>query len=183
MKNPSSGMLLIADPFLKDPSFSRSVILLCESGDSGSLGLIINKPIDLSLHQVAPDLTSEKIPLYYGGPIQTDSLHFIHQMPDYIPGGMALQPDLIWGGNFETVLALIRNQELNLEKIKIFMGYSGWGKHQLEDELKGKSWMVTSASPRLVFQEKDSQIWKQSLVSMGEDFAIMANFPIDPALN
>ena len=176
-------MLLIADPFLKDPHFSRTVILLCESQESHSFGLILNRAFGKTLHQIAPDFTSEDIPLYYGGPVQSDSLHFIHQMPDQIPGGHALFPDLVWGGNFETLLILLKNRDLDLKKIKFFMGYAGWGKHQLEEEMEKKSWIISKANGNLVFKEKESQIWKQSLLSMGDDFAMMANYPIDPSLN
>ncbi|HVI48978.1 MAG TPA: YqgE/AlgH family protein [Chitinophaga sp.] len=179
----SPGILLIADPFLKDPNFARTVILLCEHQEKGSFGFVINKLFDQHLDALIPDVLMNNIPVYFGGPVQIDTIHFIHQLPDLITGGAEVIPGVYWGGRFETVVELINKGMLDLKKIKFFIGYSGWTGGQLEDELKEKSWITSASSPSLIFEPKEEQIWQQSLKNLGSNFAMMANFPIDPSLN
>ena len=86
MIDPASGILLIADPFLKDPNFLRTVVLLCEHQTEGSFGFVLNRPIQNTLDELIPELEGHPIPVFDGGPVQKDSLHFLHQLPDEIPG-------------------------------------------------------------------------------------------------
>jgi putative transcriptional regulator len=183
MDSPAPGMLLIADPFLKDPQFTRSVILLCEHQQKGSLGFVINKLFNQTVDELIPEVTGYKIPLYHGGPVQMDTVHFIHQHPDLIEGGFEIRKGIYWGGAFERAIDLINTGLIELSKIKFFIGYSGWSEGQLDGELKEHSWIVSEASLKIVFQEEENNIWKQSLLNMGDNFAMMANFPLDPSLN
>ncbi|PUZ29857.1 hypothetical protein DCC81_06700 [Chitinophaga parva] len=184
MSNLMPGTLLIADPFLKDPNFARSVVLLCEhQEEQGSFGFVINKLYDQTLNDLVPDIIQPNIPVYFGGPVQLDTIHFVHELPHLIEGSMQLLPGIYWGGRFDQVVALMNSGQLDVRKIKFFIGYSGWSSGQLQAELKEKSWIVSEASPRLIFKEAEQEIWKSSLRSLGRDFAIMANFPIDPSLN
>lgn len=112
-----------------------------------------------------------------------NTIHFLHQYPDLIPESCKISNDIYWGGNFETVTALIKNNSIDLSKIKFFVGYSGWGGGQLSDELKEKSWLTVSATKSLVFDTQHDDIWKGSLQHLGGEYEIMANFPIDPQLN
>lgn len=179
----SPGILLIADPFLKDPNFARTVILLCEHQEKGSFGFVINKLFDQQLDSLIPDVLLPDIPVYYGGPVQVDTIHFVHQLPDLITGGVEIVPGVYWGGQFDDVVGLLNKGLLDLQKIKFFIGYSGWTGGQLEEELKEKSWIASGSNPSLVFERKEQQIWQQSLRNLGSNFAMMANFPIDPSLN
>lgn len=183
MIHPAPGILLIADPFLKDPNFLRTVVILCEHKEEGSFGFVLNKQIDQTLGELISDLEEFKLPVYYGGPVQMNTIHFLHQYPDLIPESCKISNDIYWGGNFETVTALIKNNSIDLSKIKFFVGYSGWGGGQLSDELKEKSWLTVSATKSLVFDTQHDDIWKGSLQHLGGEYEIMANFPIDPQLN
>jgi putative transcriptional regulator len=180
---PARGTLLIANPFLKDPNFMRTVIFLCEHKEEGSFGFVINKLFPTTLGEVIPDLEEFKIPLYFGGPVQKDTIHFLHQYPDIIAGGEEVFDGVYWGGNFESVVALIKINEIDFSKIKFFIGYSGWGENQLEDELKEKSWLTVEATRKLLFHKKPDDIWKDSLKHLGGDYEMMINFPLDPQLN
>lgn len=176
--------MLIADPFLKDPNFARSVVLLCEHREEqGSFGFIVNRSFDQKLDELLPDIIIPNIPVFQGGPVQLDTIHFIHQLPSQIEGGFEVFPGLYWGGDFESVVKLVNSQQADLQKIKFFIGYAGWSGGQLEGEVNEKSWILSGITPSLLFRQDDQEIWKQSLRDMGHNFAMMANFPIDPTLN
>jgi putative transcriptional regulator len=184
MIDPAPGILLIADPFLKDPNFLRTVVLLCDhKTEEGSFGFVLNKMIDQTLDELLDNFEGFKLPVYYGGPVQTDTIHFVHQYPDLIPEASKINDDIYWGGNFETVTALIKNNSLDLKKIKFFIGYSGWSDGQLSNELDEKSWLTVSATKNLVFTTKATEVWKGSLKHLGGDYEMMINFPTDPQLN
>lgn len=183
MIEPAAGVLLIAEPFLKDPSFLRTVVLLCEHKQEGSFGFVLNKQIEQPLGELISNLEGHDLPVYYGGPVQMDTIHFLHQYPDLIPDSVKVTDDIFWGGNFETVSALIKSNSIDLEKIKFFIGYSGWGDGQLSQEIKEKSWLTVNANQRLVFNTRYDEIWKNSLKTLGGEYERMINYPIDPQLN
>ena len=183
MVQPAPGILLIADPFLKDLNFTRTVIFLCEHQKKGSFGLVLNKQFEQTMDQLLTGFENLPIPVYFGGPVQPDTIHFVHQYPDLIPDSLKVGEDIFWGGNFETVISLIRSKSINPQKIKFFIGYSGWGEGQLDDELKEKSWLTVPATRKLVFQTHFNEVWKGSLKHLGGEYEIMINFPIDPQLN
>lgn len=179
----SPGILLIADPFLKDPNFARTVVLLCEYQEKGSFGFVINKLFDQSLSDLVPEVLIGNVPVYYGGPVQMDTIHFIHRQPELISGGLEILPGIYWGGKFDSVVDALNKGLLDPEKVKFFIGYSGWTEGQLEEEVKEKSWILSQTDATLVFDAKEQQIWQQSLKNLGSTFALMANYPIDPSLN
>ncbi|MFB6455239.1 YqgE/AlgH family protein [Chitinophaga sp. Hz27] len=183
MDTLSPGALLIADPFLKDPNFARTVILLCEHQEKGSFGFVINKLFDQRLDELIPEVLVTGVPVYTGGPVQMDTIHFIHQQPDIINGGMMIAPGIYWGGHFDNVVESLNQGKIDLDKIKFFIGYSGWSSGQLEEEMREKSWITSTATPALVFEKGEQHVWQQALKNMGSNFAIMANYPIDPSLN
>ena len=183
MIEPAPGILLIADPFLKDPNFLRTVILICEHKEEGSFGFVLNKQIENTLDELIPGLQGFKFPVFYGGPVQMDTLHFIHQYPDIIPGSFEVSKGVYWGGDFEMVVDMIRKEEIKPGKIRFYVGYSGWSGGQLESELKEKSWLTVKAERKIIFHKKTDEIWKESLKHLGGDFEMMINFPIDPQLN
>ncbi len=183
MVQPAPGILLIADPFLKDPNFLRTVVFLCEHREEGSFGFVLNRQYQNTLDELIPELEGRKFPVYYGGPVQVDTIHFLHQYPDAIPGGQEVFKGVYWGGDFEAVVRLILNDEIEPNKIRFFVGYSGWSDGQLQEEMKEKTWLTVKATRKLVFHENYEEIWKDSLKHLGGDYEIMVNFPIDPQLN
>ncbi len=183
MHTPGPGMLLVAEPFLKDPNFTRTVVLLCEHQDEGSFGFVLNRDYEYTLSDLLPDLEGINLPVYIGGPVQKDTLHFLHQYPADIPGGFRVAEGIYWGGDFEQAIRGLQENRLDPEKIRFFIGYSGWTGGQLEDELREKSWLLTPAMKNLVFPSHPDQVWKDSLRNMGGDYEMMINFPVDPSLN
>jgi putative transcriptional regulator len=183
MVDTLTGKLLIADPFLKDPNFMRSVVFICEDKEDGSFGFVLNKLYEQSLGELIVGLEGTDFPVYYGGPVQIDTLHFLHQCPDLIEGGVAVTDGIFWGGEFETVLRLMKEDKLTTYDIRFFIGYSGWSEGQLEEEMKGKSWITGDATRKLVFPTNVDTTWKDALKQLGGEYTQMINYPIDPQLN
>jgi putative transcriptional regulator len=183
MIEPATGILLISDPFLKDPNFMRTVVFLCEHQDQGSFGFVLNRKYENTLDELIPELDGYKIPLFYGGPVQMDTIHFLHQYPNKIPGGQKVLSGVYWGGDFDKVIEMIKNEEINENKIRFFIGYSGWSDGQLNDELEEKSWLTTEATRQIIFHRNYKEVWKDSLKHLGGKYEMMINFPIDPQLN
>ncbi len=183
MTDPGAGILLIADPFLKDPNFTRTVIFLCDHKEEGSLGFILNKKFDYTLDELLVSFEGYPFPVYYGGPVQIDTVHFIHQYPDLIPGGQEVLKNIYWGGDFEILTELIKTKAIDPAKVKFFIGYSGWDKGQLNNEISEKNWLTVPATRKLIFQKNTEDIWKDSLKHLGGEFKMLINFPIDPQLN
>lgn len=183
MVEPGAGILLIADPFLKDPHFLRTVVLLCEHADTGSVGFVLNRRFENTLDQLIPEMEAHALPVYYGGPVQPDTIHFLHQYPDLVPGSVEIAKGVFWGGDFDSILSGIRSGEADPARIRFYIGYSGWSNGQLADELKEKSWLTVKATRQLIFHKKEEEIWKDALKHLGGEYEMMINFPIDPQLN
>ena len=183
MVDPGPGILLIADPFLKDPNFLRTVVFLCEHREEGSFGFVLNRKYENTLDELIPDVEGFKLPVFYGGPVQMDTIHFLHQYPEDIPGGEEVMKGIYWGGDFVKAVEMIKSGEMDFKKIRFYIGYSGWGNGQLKEELKEKSWLTVKANRKLIFQTSAEEIWKESLKHLGGYYEMMIQFPTDPQLN
>ena len=179
----AAGVLLIADPFLKDPNFMRTVVLLTEHRDDGSIGFVLNRRYENTLDELLPEMEGFKLPVYYGGPVQMNTIHFLHRYPTEISGGVEVMKGIYWGGDFEAVVALINSGKADPEKIRFYIGYSGWSSGQLDGEMGEKTWLTVEATRSLVFHSAAEEIWKDSLKHLGGEYEMMINFPIDPQLN
>ena len=183
MIEPAAGILLIAEPFLKDPNFMRSVVLLCDHQTEGSFGFVLNRHYEHTLNELMNNIDELPLPVFYGGPVQMDTIHFLHQCPDKIPGGQEIQKGIYWGGDFETAITLLQDGTITKNNIRFFIGYSGWSDGQLDNELKEKSWLTVEATRKIVFHIETDEIWKESLKLLGGDYEQLVNYPTDPQLN
>ncbi len=183
MLQPAPGILLIADPFLKDPNFCRTVVFLCEHQHGGSFGFVLNKVFEYTLDELMGGFEGFELPVFVGGPVQPDTIHFLHQYPDLIPDSFEVMEGIYWGGNFEAVSALIKSNQADAARIRFFIGYSGWSDGQLGDELKEKSWILADATQQLVFHDNPEEVWKDSLKHLGGEYERMINYPLDPQFN
>jgi putative transcriptional regulator len=183
MIEPASGVLLIADPFLKDPNFMRTVVFVTEHQTEGTVGFVINRQYENTLDELIPEIEGHKIPVYYGGPVQMNTIHFLHRCPEDVPGGLEIMKGVYWGGDFDSVVEGIRNGTVNSSNIRFFIGYSGWSAGQLESEMTEKTWLTAEATRNIIFHPNAEEIWKESLKQLGGEYEMMINFPIDPQLN
>ncbi len=183
MKNLQPGTILIADPFLKDPNFSRSVVFLCDHKDDGSFGFLLNKKSEYIISDLFTNVEGSKLPVFYGGPVQQNTIHFLHRCPGLITGGEKIVDNIYWGGEFDEMISLIQNNKITEEDIRLFLGYSGWTKNQLEDELEEKSWLTTYGTSDLVFINDIKLIWAEALKQLGGKYEQLIHYPTDPQLN
>jgi putative transcriptional regulator len=183
MVQPAPGVLLIADPFLKDPNFMRTVVFLTEHKEEGTIGFVLNRQYENTLDELLPEVEGHKFPVYYGGPVQMNTIHFLHRYPDEVPGGVEVMKGVWWGGDFDSLVQLINSGSIDPDKIRFYIGYSGWSTGQLEAEMEEKTWLTVEASRALVFHERAEEIWRDSLKHLGGEYEMMINFPIDPQLN
>ena len=184
-KKISKGCFVVSEPFLFDPHFKRTVVLLCEHDqNNGTVGFITNRKTQNKLSDTMSSLTDFDAPLFYGGPVQTNTLHFLHTLgADAIDDSFEVMPNVFWGGNFEQLLAKINLNEVQPSQVKFFIGYAGWTAGQLAQEMKDKTWILTSADKEIVFADNPNNAWRATMNALGGQYKIMANFPEDPQLN
>lgn len=180
---PGKGKILISEPFLVDYFFKRSVVLLAEHNAEGTFGVILNKPVKATFNEVVKDFPNFPAHVYLGGPVQGDSLFFIHTLGELVPDSSEIFKGLFWGGDIETVRELISLNEVNVEQIRFFIGYSGWGPRQLDDELKRNSWVVSNINTEFLMKARPDLMWNQTLKQLGGYYSFWTNFPDDPAQN
>lgn len=182
--NPDKGKVLLSEPFLSDPDFERSVILLCEYNEQGAYGLTITNPLEgVLLHDIIDRVESSvEYPVYLGGPVEPDVLQFIHTI-DTLPGCYKINDDLFIGGDFDYLIDLMNTNQIKEEHIKFFLGYSGWDEKQLNKEFEENTWVVSEVTSQQFFLSPPDRLWKEILQQMGGDFKMMSNFPKDPSLN
>lgn len=181
---PNSGRLLISEPFLKDPNFKRSVVFMVDHGVEGTFGFILNQPSVLLLKDLVPELAEANYPIFIGGPVEVETIHFIHRCYDKLNSGEKIAKDIYWGGNFEALKILLNNNSIAQHEIKFFLGYSGWSDGQLEEEIKENTWIVSDKYHQdLIFSQNEEELWREVIINLGDKYAHVSNFPSDPSLN
>lgn len=182
--HPASGDLLLAKPMLPDDHFNRTVVLLTEySETTGSVGFVMNRKMDLEVHNLVHDFPMSNFPVYYGGPVQTDNLYFIHTLGNLIPNSVAINNDYFWNGNFEQLQVLIEAGQVDSKHVRFFMGYSGWGSGQLEAEITENAWLIVDSKNIPLLTSSSETMWKNFMLQMNNQYRIWANAPQDPILN
>lgn len=182
---PAQGSVLISEPFLQDAYFQRSVVLLVEHTDKGSMGFVLNKKTDLVVNAFFPELEEfPEIPIYLGGPVSANRLFFIHSLGDLIiPDSVKIKDHLYFDGDFEALKRYIQNGQSIDGKVKFFLGYSGWTEGQLGNEVDRNSWVVSHAAKENVLLADGEVFWKNSLAQLGSNYEAWTKYPKDPYLN
>ena len=182
---PSKGDLLISEPYLPDPNFERTVVLICEHDENGTFGYVINKKAQVKLSDVMDEVDSSfDAELFIGGPVQKDSLHFVHRVKGLLSTELEIGKDVFWAGAFEELLSKINTRSVEPTDLKFFVGYSGWSPGQLLEELEQRSWIVYKGlDPAWIFSTPTETLWQEVLKKMGGKYRAIAGYPIDPRLN
>jgi len=180
---PAQGKILIAEPFQRDFYFYRSIVLLAEHNKDGTFGLVLNKPVNIKFNEILKDFPNFKAPIYLGGPVQTDNIYFIHTLGNQVENSMEIIKGIYWGGDIEVVKSLMVKGKITPNQIRFFIGYSGWVPNQLDDELKEKSWIISEYPASFLLKQNPDSLWKNSLISLKNEYSEWANYPLDPSMN
>jgi len=180
--SPEKGHLLIAEPFMSDNYFVRSVILIAENNTSGAMGFILNKPVGYKIHELIQDFPEFESLVYFGGPVDSNSLFFIHKIPHIIGSSFEIGDGLCYGGNFTKLKESIQLGLVKPDQVRFFAGYSGWDPGQLDFEMMDDSWIVFDKMGDLL-QTNAQELWGSLLKTTGSELAIWSNYPEDPNLN
>lgn len=172
-----NGQLLVAEPFMLDPYFKRAVILLCDHRPDGTLGFMLNKTLDMHINELISDFPEFKSEVFYGGPVQTDTIHFLHNLGDLLEDSVKVAEGVYWGGDFEKLKFLISSQLIQPENVRFFVGYSGWSDGQLNEELESGSWVVADSDANYIFNLQPEILWKTILENKGDIFTVIAQMP------
>lgn len=176
------GRILISEPLLSDTYFKRSVVLITEYSDKGAIGFVLNKTVDMPLVEMVAGFPNFDATLGIGGPVEKDTIHFLHSLGEIVPNSVHVVDDIYWGGDFDTLKELIDTGIVTPSQVRFFLGYSGWSPNQLENEIKKNAWLVTQVeSSKIMLADKG--FWKKTLDKLGEKYKVWSNIPENPAMN
>jgi putative transcriptional regulator len=182
---PYRGDILVSEPStIGDLTFNRSVILLAHLDNEGVVGFILNKPLDINLEELIPEI-EENFKIFNGGPVEQENLYFIHNVPHLILESVEIKEGIYWGGSFETIVDLINSKQITSVNIKFFLGYSGWDSSQLKTEIDMNTWVVDSETKAndILNSLKDGRFWQEKMKKLGGDYLIWSNAPENPNHN
>jgi putative transcriptional regulator len=179
------GIFLIAAPSLRDPNFRQTVVLLCEHGPEGALGVVVNRPTAMLASEALPQvpvLEGQRHVLFSGGPVQPNHVLILYRLSQEAAGQHHVFDGVYLGGDIGALERIFAGPSQG-ELFRAYVGYSGWGPGQLENEMKTGSWITLPADPAVVFEKDPASIWPDILRSLGGPYRLYADMPIDPTLN
>jgi len=176
-----TGHLLLSNASLFDPNFRRTVVLIGHHDEEGAVGVVLNRPFDVTVDEAVPplaELVREGEALFHGGPVQPEAAVVVADFEDPSEAGVVA---------FDSIGFLAEEADGvdlgTIRRARVFAGYSGWGAGQLEAELEEPSWIVVDAETEDAFAEDPDQLWRTVLQRKGSPFSLMENMPFDPELN
>ena len=183
IKNIKNGAILVARPSLSLDIFNRSVILIVDHTDEGTVGFILNKSTSLPLNIVVSNFKQNFL-VYEGGPVENGNVYYLHSRPDLIQNSIHVANNIYWSGDFEDVMKALDENLITENEIKFFIGYTGWGKNQLQNEIENlNEWEILYDTKVEVFNPQDHTLWKSLMKKIGGENLIWLNTPNDPSMN
>ena len=183
---PVAGAVLVAKPTVDDLCFKRGVILLVNHNAHDSMGLMVNYEAGYLLHEVIPGIDcEEEIPVYIGGPVDTERLFYIHTLgPDIIPRSREIAGGIYIGGDYDAVKAYVNSGATVDGKIKFLVGYSGWSAGQLDAEIRRHDWAVDlNPSRNIIMRYSGDEAWRKAVAHFGDRYRMWLNWPNSNILN
>ncbi|MGX7682068.1 YqgE/AlgH family protein [Jatrophihabitans sp. DSM 45814] len=182
---PGPHRLLIAAPALVDPEFFRTVVFLIEHDETGSVGVIINRPSHAPVGQILPDwqdVMSEPSVVFNGGPVQRDGALGLGRLAGSTDAGNGLRA--VSGGLALVDLDANPNEvAVGAASLRVYAGHSGWGVGQLEAEIADGAWFVVAGGLDDVFSERPGTLWRTVLRRQPAPLSLLSTFPVDVGLN
>jgi putative transcriptional regulator len=182
MSESLAGQLLLASPSLLDPNFARTVVLVGVHNEDGAMGVVLNRPSEVTIGEAAPLLEAavgELEPVFVGGPVQPTSIVFLAEFLDPDPAGLLVLGRI----GFPAPEAGIEDLVQSTARRRVFAGYAGWGAGQLDAEVEGGDWIAHPAVPEDIFSDVPEDLWSSVLTRMGGSYALIARMPLDPSVN
>ena len=176
-KTLKQGDILLAEPFMQDPNFIQAAILLTDYHPTGSIGFILNKPINMKVNDLLANFPKIDSDVFFGGPVATDTIHYLHNAGSLLEGSKMVAEGVYWGGDFDKLKFLVKSELIKPFQIRFYVGYSGWSPDQLEEELKGGSWVISDGDANYVFKSNANGLWKQVMVDKGTIYEIISEMP------
>ena len=183
MLNIKQGQLLISEPSLNDPEFFKSVVLLTHHTKEESIGLVLNNATKITLNEILDNIPLGDFPIYIGGPVENDSILFIHTLGKIVPGSVKITNGLYFGGEFEKIIELISKNKISKNEIRFFSGYAGWNATQLKKEILNKDWIIEKSNKEICMRYCSKELWSTLIRTKKNKYAIWANMPKDPSMN
>lgn len=182
-KVAKAGRILISEPFLSDTYFKRSVVLLTEHTEEGSVGFVLNKPVNLKVKDIIQEFPDLQSGISIGGPVNTNTVHFIHTLGPKIPDAVQITDKVYWGGDFDVLKETIQAGITSDDQIRFFLGYSGWSAGQLMAEIEDNAWLIAEIDSDSIMKGIKNDFWNEVLKKMQNKYQVWANFPENPGLN
>ncbi|HEY2719924.1 MAG TPA: YqgE/AlgH family protein [Solirubrobacteraceae bacterium] len=182
MEESLVGQLLLASPALRDPNFERSVVLIGVHTEQGAMGVVLNRPSEVTVGEAAPQLQEtidESERVFVGGPVQPSSIVFLAEFLDPTPAGVLVLGRI----GFPSPDAELEEISRATGRVRVFAGFAGWGEGQLEAEIADGDWIAQVALPEDVFTELPEELWSSVLTRKGGSYALIARMPTDPSVN
>jgi putative transcriptional regulator len=180
--DPVGGRLLLAAPTLVDPNFFRTVVLVAEHGEEGALGVVLNRPSEVTVGDAVPDLADalgDEAIVHVGGPVRPTGVLVLAEWTDPEPAA-----GIVFGAvGLLGAAAEVRDLGAAARRIRAYAGHAGWGPGQLDAELEREDWIVADPRPDDVFGETGPDLWAEVLERKGGRFALLARMPPDPSVN
>lgn len=177
------GKCLISEPFSADSYFGRALVLITEHNEEdGTIGYILNKPLSVKINELFPDFPIFNAKCFMGGPIEPETVHYLHNRIDLLPNSIHIKDNIYWGGDFDLLKEQIENGSINDSEITFYLGYSGWSPQQLYDEIEDKLWIASEIESDVIMNANENS-WKSVLNNMGDSYSLWANAPLNPGMN
>jgi putative transcriptional regulator len=180
---PAKGRLLVSEPYLADPYFRRTVVLLCEHNDEGSFGFVLNRHMDMGVNDLMENMPYINARVSIGGPVQSGNLYYLHTLGAHLENSIEVVDGVHMGGDYEQLRSILTTDPKLTRHVRFFVGYSGWSEDQLDRELADRAWLIAHADKKRIMFTGKRDLWADTLRAMGREFAPLANFPEDPTLN
>lgn len=183
---PGPGDLIISEPIMEDTFFGRSVCLIIDCPESGGhAGLLLNKPVDISLNQLLPGgIPGTEQRVFCGGPVDLERLSVLHTLGDRLGECYELKPGLYLGADLNKVIDYIEEGYPTEGKIRLFLGYCGWEEGQLENEISRHTWAVNKNRETTGLIEGEGlSFWRREVADMGTRLKTWLNIPPNPYCN
>ena len=178
-----AGKLLVSVPLTGDIFFDRSVIFLIDHSEEGSFGITLNKKLPLTLKDLFPDTHNEHIPIYFGGPVEANTMYFLHSYGNLLKGSSPISETIYYGACATDLLDSIKKELLDENLIHFYLGYAGWTSGQLEAEMNRNLWVIADFDETNLFGNDTKLYWNTVVESLGNDFSSWLNLPEEPYWN